>query len=226
MNFVSGGILIGDKVEELIPKDTATSSQETQPKKKRKRTVVTEAPLPNESSFEAGCLDLRTLDRAENAGKQLKRKHDRQFHGKLNLESSEDNPNEEMGIRSDLEAQSLTGHPPPVSASRAEKRRRKEERKERREPKRANIERRGPKENAEAVNQVTSSVPADPITEPLAAKHSDSFIPINPVLRGRNALRQKYIQQKKMSSLDPKALNEVSIWFPSTFSQLTELTLP
>jgi len=218
MNFVSGGLLVGDKIEELIPKVNVTSSQEVQSNKKRKRSVVSEAPsLSTESNVEAGDPMLSSIDPVGNAGKQMQRKRDTEDQGEPDTKSNVGGSKKERTHHTKVESQSPTDKQSLDSESKAEKQRRKQERKERREAKRLKKERRRRKEEAEAVNQVTAPIPTDTITEPVEAESRGAYAHTKSVPRGRNAVRQKYIQSKKMSSLDPKALNEVRNQLSCTF---------
>ncbi|KAK3044797.1 hypothetical protein LTS18_000335, partial [Coniosporium uncinatum] len=207
MNFVSGGLLVGDKIEELIPKVNVTSSQEVQPNKKRKRSVVSEAPSSTESNLEPGD-PMSSIDPVGNAGRQMQRKRDTEDQGEPDTKSNVGDSKKERTDHTKVESQSPTDKQSLDSESKAEKQRRKQERKERREAKRPKKERRRRKEEAEAVNQVTSPIPTDTNREPVEAKSRGAYAHTKSVPRGRNAVRQKYMQSKKMSSLDPKALNE------------------
>lgn len=203
MNFISGGFLVGDKMETKSDLALMGTSSIRSAKRKRsenpdhgtgrqsgekdsaktnaretaqqKSTTTESLSTSEDSDSDAGEDEDDALDEA---AKSKAEKGHRKKSSKSELESDS----------RDIKAQK--------ALEKAERRARKEERRKRREEKR---ERKALKEKKKAER----SMP--PTSEPPAAMLASAVISNG----SRHATRQRYIQQKRMASMDPKALKEI-----------------
>jgi Pin2-interacting protein X1 len=203
MNFISGGFLVGDKMEakaEFQPRITALvqsakrkcsddSESETsgQPGKKKPKKMATsdsvqQPPILIKSSSTTEGSDLDVGDDKEHISDEAVRmKAEKRYRKKLSKLEQESEP-------TDIKAQK--------AREKAERRARKEERRKRKEEKR---ERKALKDKKKA------DTSAPQISEPPVAVAASAVVSNG----SRHATRQRYIQQKRMASMDPKALKEI-----------------
>ncbi|KAH9818538.1 protein pxr1-like [Teratosphaeria destructans] len=192
MNFVSGGMLVGDRMEgegEGVDakmsseqstgkkrKSEAIDAVEGEPKKSRKvkvekDEVPTEKTPDSEIHAPARSSTSDTSDDDDAATAKAKRKAEK----KAKREAKERRRAEKAALKS-----------PPDSESKAERRARREERRKRKEQKRATT----------SSSTSTTAPPSGTSTPTLAAGN-------------RHAVRHRYIQQKRLASMDARALNEI-----------------
>lgn len=215
LNFVSAGYLVGDKIEKSMstrmsenkPASTVEPQAATSPSKKRKRSgpdtaeeVVSESdstsdddvepessrkPGKSEKSTKAkkDMLEEESITTKEKDKKRTKDKKRKASDGS----SSEEESRAERKVR------------------RAERRARKEERRRRKEAKRVS------KTATPFTAPATPAEPADEIVEVVAVKKEAAAPAATPFI-GRHAVRQRYIAQKRLASLNPQALKEVCIF--------------
>lgn len=179
LNFVSGGFLIGDKIEEKKMIQPSTSNT------KRKREEDPDSgkdKIPSQTTTGKPKVDstenLSSESDADGIEESAKVKKHRKEHKKARSSANSAQENEKAKAKAERRAQ------------KEERRRQKEERRQRRALKKAA---KLAKEKA-----ATSSASAS-----LAASNP---VPNN---GSRHATRQRYIQQKRMASMDPKALKEI-----------------
>lgn len=227
MNFVSGGFLVGDKIERSVKNEVdikvevksepESSESESKPKsKKRKRSA----------EFE----DIKE-DAAEEQPKLKRKKKSMNLRDEAAKGVETDDAIERP--KKDKRSKKTTSDPPTISATecttpnlsepitdkarrKAEKRARKEEKKLKKALKKAAKEaaRSNPMpaasgsesddESTPVSLSAVSSVPTTGTSTPLSSVSGLTF-----GAGGRHAVRQRYIRQKKMASMDPQALKEV-----------------
>lgn len=227
MNFVSGGFLVGDKIEKGIkrediaiktePKSEPESSDSESRKsksKKRKRDSEEEDVKKEEQSEEQPQLkrkkksmNLREEGAKENiaeASSKSKKQRKEKKSKSVSKSSAVDTPASSSEPLSDR------------TRRKAERRARKEEKKLKKALKKAA---KAAKENAKSTpasedsssesdeeeeSTSASSVPATGTSTPGSGTSGLTYTP-----RGMHAVRQRYIRQKKLASMDPQALKEV-----------------
>lgn len=189
MNFVSGGLLVGDKIE--FPKSTvlparkrkaedgvAAEEPEVKKAKKTKNSVVREA----RSSAETGEEQMQKAEKKERKERDSGAKEERRAH---KAARKAHNSSTDGGDKVKLKA---------------EKRARKEERRARKEERRA---------RGAAKNETRSKPTAE--TSASSSENDDTATPpvANTIFGGRHAVRQRYIMQKRRAHMDPQALKEI-----------------
>ncbi|KAK1845155.1 g-patch domain-containing protein [Colletotrichum chrysophilum] len=216
MRFVSGGFLVGDQVKESVdgePKeeskddvkmedipaaessskkskkrkaeessDESESSEDEKTRKKRRKEEKKEKKRKSKAAKEDVSED--TQDDAEKKAKKDKKKEKKEKKkaekDSSDAESSDEKASKQKSKKDKAEAKETD----------AEKAARKEEKRKRKEEKRAKKE----------ASRESSSTPA---TSTPASGTS------TPVLRGHHAVRSRWIAQKRMATMDDKALNQV-----------------
>jgi Pin2-interacting protein X1 len=181
MGFVSGGFLVGDKIEkssEALKESSEASSNSERPSKKRKRSGAV----------------------VETSKKQKKRA----------LKKVEDDLGSEVGAEEVL----TRGQKKERRARKEAQRVIKEEKRARKEARRLKRETKSEPELHDEIPDSTDSLDVQtPNTQPDSESgQSGTLMPPTPpsIIRGRNVVRQRYIQQKRMACMDQQALNEVS----------------
>jgi Pin2-interacting protein X1 len=221
MNFVSGGLLVGDKME--FPKSTvmvnkaatgkeskgtkrkAEQDNNEQPSSKRSKDVV------NQKSADESSDDSSDLSEAAASAKKRKQRQTKSEKGTSSLSDTSSRAAakelrrrekaDRKAARAAAKASKSSGDDGDKARLKAEKRARKEERRKRKEEKRR---RRAERSTTEAQTSTAAS-----------ANSSDSDGTATPPVAsggfagGRHAVRQRYIQQKRMASMDPQALKEI-----------------
>ena len=231
MNFVSGGLLVGDKIEFASTNDFTsgdadiqTSATERRDKKLRNRKVLDEAVhdadtlavKKRKSNRKNGSKSQESVNPTEVQllfSGQTKERRERTSNSPPQAENSTSTEDKDSGgntlldVDSEIRKQSATKKSARArdekSSSKHEKRARKEERRKRKEEKRR---RKGEK----SILQQDQSNSATPLPE------SEATISIPSTARsvaiasgGRHAVRQRYIQQKRLASMNPQALKEI-----------------
>ena len=234
MNFVSGGLLVGDKMEivpkgALLPDTTVVAAkepvEETKSSKKRKAEEGAQAPaeerrLKRKKSLANLHAEAETLSTEESQDEVLvdtkRPKKEKRQTDAVSLSQPTDSEQAERGQDDATGDESKEARRARKLARRAEraarrseketsdgdkarlkdeKRARKEERRKRKEEKRRLKTLKA--EKAAAVLAAPTSGVSTPTLESLAFGGS------------RHAVRQRYIQQKRMASLNPQALKEI-----------------
>ncbi|KAI9826463.1 MAG: hypothetical protein M1819_007356 [Sarea resinae] len=236
VRFVRGGLLVGDKIQELrdeqlhvpskIPHEHEADQQNSlgskeQPSEgtagiKRKREV------DDESAIDRGPKKEKRKEKKEDKKEKKKRRPKSKDIDDAVKESSEDG---EDGKRLDSPSETQTKlitHSSEASKraqEKEEKKRLKKERKAKKEAKRLRKEQRqrqretanpesDSESSAEAI-ELGSQAREQSLLNPIPG-HSDSA-KITTFSAGRHAVRQRYIRQKKLASMDSRALNEVKL---------------
>lgn len=245
MNFVSGGLLVGDKMEE--PKSTKIEDikpqvvavkvgQETKSKKRKAEDEETKS-----RNRKAGNDEEKSKKRKSD--KSAKKDKHRKSHdtaaeveessasetpiekpaNSSTSDSSEEEEEEENDSKahkrkrkSSKESKSKPTDDDEKSRLKHEKRARKESRRKRKEEK---CRRRAEKEEEEEASsaKASSAVVSQAEAEAEAESNSNTSTP-QPFMGGRQALRQRYIMQKRMASSNAAALKEIFMLLPTPAS--------
>lgn len=249
MNFVSGGLLVGDKIEELPDKSLAArtvdgkaapAGYEAVATKKRKAEADDSEAVPDKSSRKkrksgveaelVGTVPDNNLVTEPKKRKKSRTKkvavedEDRAVAADASSESDsadavgpEATEKEEKLAkrerkerrRAERKAQKSADHSEADEKARLklEKRARKEERRRRKE------EKRGLKTAAQSDRDGSQeAMPSVPVSKSEPVDSSGTSTPSQTSLAfggNRHAVRQRYIMQKRMASMDPRALNEI-----------------
>lgn len=214
MHFVSAGFLVGDKIEdlkstsikELQTRPSAADSKPASPKRKRQAEDDGESELQpsKKSKRKRSKSEPASASDAEEEAPAKKRKSKtggeetpQGDEAELSDKKSKKDKKDKKKKRDDESADSGKE----VSARKLEKLARKEEKRRRKEEK---AKRKEAKKEAAA----SSSSESEPETETRSGTATPSFA------GGRHAVRQRYIQQKRMASMNAQALKEVSLRLP------------
>ncbi|KAF2255374.1 hypothetical protein BU26DRAFT_476193 [Trematosphaeria pertusa] len=236
MNFVSGGFLVGDRIERGIKRgeevkvemkselESSESDVKEKKSKKRKRSSE-EEEIKEEVKEEQPKLKRKkkSMNLREEAARTATAEE--AFESKPKKERKEKKDKKSKKSSSDPSSTtSTTDSPAPIpdeplsdkARQKAEKRARKEEKKLKRALKKAAKEaaRSNPtvdapsseseEDSTTVTSTPTSSVPTTGTSTPLTSVSGLSFTAC-----GRHAVRQRFIRQKKMASIDPQALKEI-----------------
>lgn len=236
MNFVSGGLLVGDKME--FPKSTkikdvnvsaASGAAEFKNSKKRKaddekdgevdlkKRRTTESKSSKESS------EAEESAASEKTEKQKKQKMvpEKQSKKSSSSESSEEDQSREerrqRKARRKAEKAARAAKTAQIPTEKDEKARLKEEKRARKE------ERRKRKEEKRGKRAAKEDVKSSTQTSALTSENGGTATPpiVNgglPMTGGRHAVRQRYIMQKRMASMDATALKEIFMLQPQPAS--------
>ena len=231
MNFVSGGFLVGDKIEkgvkvkrevkiEVKEEDVKVKVEEVEEavverkkEKKRKRDRVEEdvkeegaddQPKLKRKKKSMNLRDEAKAQDSETSQSQPKSKKDK----KKKIKSS-DSPSITTTSTSVSETPAVPAEPLSDKAKRkAERRAKKEEKKLKKALKKAAKEAALANTANEATSDSSSSEDEDSETPKTSSVPTTGTS--TPILRGHQLVRQRYIMQKKRASMDPQALKEVS----------------
>ncbi|KAK4897549.1 telomerase inhibitor [Elasticomyces elasticus] len=239
MNFVRGGLLVGDKIEEfpVVKKiepsavvapmakndtdakmskkrkaggdDYEAEDGDKQKKEKKRRSTVddgndtavvvdaarTEGKLKKRKEWQSEAVDTTTevAETAEDVEKAAKRQRKEQRRLERASRGEETSRDEKSRLKQ-------------------EKRARKEDRRKRKEEKRrakaASDDSSDSEPTTTTTTVVTTAIPTPATSE--AASGASTPVQAAPMFSGgRHAIRQRYIMQKRMASMDPRALNEI-----------------
>jgi len=173
-NFVSGGLLVGDRMEsgktldQLAGKTaTSTTSDAARPASMEKKDVELAQTLVAEAKQE---LKKSKSKKTRSDGEKKEKREKDKTSSKRKQSAADEDGDEETA----------------VTESKEERRKRRAERRARKEEKRQN------KEAKAALKTVVAAAPAR-VIPPIGL-----------------SVRQRYIKQKRMASMDPQALREVS----------------
>lgn len=191
VGFVFGGYLVGDSIEETIEEaDLAQKDQE-----RRLKELKGSRNFPSEAA--------ETSDQVPRPQKRSRKTHQLDTDSVVNTENEPQT--EETNDSEDYDEEKRR--------RKEDKRARKEERRQRKEKKRlkrlAKQDKQAKAKSETDAVQSTSGRDTEGVVTPQS--QSGSSTPLFTGGRGRHAIRQKYIQSKRMACLDDKALNEVSL---------------
>lgn len=194
MNFVSGGLLVGDKME--FPKSTVLPSK----KRKAEEEEEDDAEKPEVKATKTGGEKEAKSSAAAEAEQKKSEKKERKERKEREAKAKEERRLQKAARKAAKSSPSSTNDSTERARLKAEKRARKEERRARKEEKRAR----------RAAKDKTSSKP----TTEASASSSESDGTATPpepstVFGGRHAVRQRYIMQKRRAHMDPQALKEI-----------------
>ncbi|TKA27734.1 hypothetical protein B0A50_04835 [Salinomyces thailandicus] len=250
MNFVRGGLLVGDRIEDVPVKGVGAGTGAGKPAavpavavegdagKKRKagdgeEKVSKSKKRKSSDRGEDQAADTTSDEKADSVKhiktkKSKKPKTDAAQEETTAPEPSDPSDTSAKALRSaerrakrlrkeqrraareqQQQQQSTETNDPADTKTRLkqEKRLRKEERRRRKESKRL-----ARAEKSSSASTEASTTAATPVTSSVGGTGTSTpatVIAAQPVAFGRQAIRQRYIQQKRMASMDPKALNEI-----------------
>ncbi|KAK4553025.1 telomerase inhibitor [Recurvomyces mirabilis] len=211
MNFVRGGLLVGDKIEELQDKlavktiDSQNAAVDQLSATKKKRKVESDASeiddgKPSEKRRRKADIDsalpevvegLVTGESSKSTDKELL-KAAKRLRKEKRRAAKQDEPTEVENEKARLKQ---------------EKKARKEERRLRKEQKRLGKAAKSADDDLTCSTTASSSALTTPVVSELP---SGTSTPTSGLFAGsRHAVRQRYIMQKRAASMDPKALNEI-----------------
>ena len=209
MSFVSGGFLVGDRIESSMAGEDAVAKHETR-----------KAPKSEDKSH-AHRQDENEPDSAE------PRRKKRKMHSKEHDVVSEVQVTSRPSSHSNEEADETTAKKKSSKQTKSSKKantsveddtaedersRRKQERRARKEERRKRkADKRRSKSDAQPETVTSGEGPEDDkvAKSPIARTSSNAFA------GNRHAVRQRYIQQKRMASTDVKAMNEIFMLQPT-----------
>jgi len=230
MNFVRGGLLVGDKIEEVqdtkvVAKtvddkgtvdvevgkaskkrkvggdatNVETEEGSKERRKKQKPDVRDEAPVNMEGvAKEAAILVAETASASDPVAlgdddREKAAKRQRKAQRRAERETREPGADISKDDKARLKL---------------EKRARKEERRRRKEEKRAS-KAAEPSSDSESTTTVATTAVPTPVSSGLTSGVSTPAQGAPAFAGGRHAIRQRYIMQKRLASMDPRALNEI-----------------
>lgn len=219
VRFVSGGLLVGDKIEKLKEKDNTTaikpakeSSAELQTigaeksEKKRKRTEDEDAPKLKKKKRKSDLKELEGSSQEESEAPVSKKSK-----SKKPEKSKDDKPSTDNGVSSSASTEEKADNEKRDKKARREvKKALKLERLARKEARRLEKEkRRQKKEKKEESDSESSSSDDEATSRNTSTPAFGTATPTTSFAGGRLAVRQRYIAQKKKASMDPQALKEI-----------------
>ncbi|KAF2198198.1 hypothetical protein GQ43DRAFT_458002 [Delitschia confertaspora ATCC 74209] len=230
LNFVSGGYLVGDRIEKVIKtevvkkeevvevkvEDVSEDGADKKKDKKRKRKAdeeeaeskITEVDHPKLKRKKKSA-DLKADSAAELSESTSDKKKSKSKKDKKDKKSKKSKKTT-SATSSPLSSPSASLAPveDDKAARKFEKRRAKEERRKLKEEKRLKKAlkkaAKESKESSSSSSDEATSTTAPSLTLTTGTSTSGGF-----VLGGRHAVRQRYIMQKKRASMDPQALKEI-----------------
>lgn len=211
LNFVSAGYLLGDKIEKaeepLRPTLAMNPAEDRdQSVKREKRSVKRKA------ESESGEMATATQEE-EKAGGDDRQARDAESKEERRQRISQERAEKRTKgdkSRGEVSAKSEDGDSPPVSEAKAAKAARKEERRRRREERRAQMATATTTTTTTTDEQISDISPSGTSTPTTTDSGSSTMVSARPFV-GRQAVRQRYIQQKRLAAMDPQALKEVCI---------------
>jgi Pin2-interacting protein X1 len=223
MNFVSGGFLVGDKIEkkadvkvevkeevkEVKIKVEEESDSGEKKSKKRKRDREADGEVKQEDAGEQPSLKRKR--KSGNLRDEAAEKEEEGRKSKKEKEKKKSKKSESASMEPSDSPAATSEEPLSDKAKRkAEKRARKEERKLKKALKKAAKE--AARSNKEAESDSSSSEDEETETPTTtSAPTTGTSTPVGLAFGSgaRHAVRARYIRQKKMASMDPQALKEV-----------------
>lgn len=208
MNFVSGGFLVGDRIEHepedkvAVPtKKSKDAVADTSPHKKDSSEVDSAAVEPQRKRRKKDVKESKAVseveessERSQAVGDEIDETRTKRKDSKKSKKSKKPQSTEDEETAEDVR-----------SRRKQERRARREERRRRKEGTR----RQRSNDNSRTATPTASSE-LDILSETPTSKQSAGMFAGN-----RHAVRQRYIQQKRMASMDPKAINEIFMLQPA-----------
>jgi Pin2-interacting protein X1 len=228
MNFVSGGLLVGDKMEKdgkvvaaATAKATAPSGDIGESTSKKRQVEEAEQAAEEKPQKKSKKDKAETDEPSSDAAATKKSKKEKK---RVRSEASEDSTSSEDDAEAETDAASAK------AKRQAEKKARREEKERRRaekaalrasqetaddekarlkQEKRARKEERRKRKEQKRAARAKEEGTTPSISAPTSAPTSGVATPTLAFGGSRHAVRQRYIQQKRMASMDAKALNEI-----------------
>jgi Pin2-interacting protein X1 len=198
--FVSGGFLVGEKVEKTLEDALSLTSENNL------HVTTSEDSLSSESKKRKRSDQESTKDASSKSKSSMKKQ--KAITEGLAEDKSEKDKKERRRKRREEEAGTSSKEEPSEATSdivevddKTERKRQKAERKAQRQAKRMKKEERRRQKAGESTNPSSSDDSTDAST-PQATN-------VAHVVLGRNLVRQRYIQQKRRACMDQSALNEI-----------------
>lgn len=191
MNFVSGGLLVGDRMEfpesTVLPgKKRKAEDEPTVQEPETKKTKQDNEPQPDpDANVNDEDKRKRKAEKRERKEQESKAKEERRMLKAARKAEKSSKPSTDDNDKARLKA---------------EKRARREERRARKEQKRARRAAKAQGLSAPSTETTASSSESDGTATPPVA---------SAVFGGRHAVRQRYIMQKRRAHMDPQALKEI-----------------
>jgi len=226
--FVSGGFLVGERIEKRVGKGAGEGGDVElveegggEEGRKRKRGEEDEDAATTDSQQQRLKRKKRSADLKAAAAAAAETVEDEEEEGSAKAKSKSKSKSKDKDKRKrKREAAEEEPSQPTFSDEKADKERRKAEKRALKEAKKLKKAQRRA-EKSGTVSSTTTVAPSrqsTPSSSDDAAEKSqkqEAAVPASkPVLSlasGRHAVRQRYIRQKKMASMDPQALREVKI---------------
>ncbi|KAK5173508.1 telomerase inhibitor [Saxophila tyrrhenica] len=197
MGFVSGGWLVGSEVVPSIKKVEERGSDGRDDGKTKKRKIPDEEDGANAAVVTAKKQKKRKTEveqlaaaNVEKDAERAKRKEKKQKRKKADQK--------QLGTDESNSAKNTTND---KAVRKQEKRARKEERRKRKEERRLRNEAKALRKSKSDEAPEASEVPPEP--SPVQRQAAPAS------MGNRQAVRQRYIQQKRMASMDPRAMQEI-----------------
>ncbi|OJD32383.1 g-patch domain-containing protein [Diplodia corticola] len=210
IRFVSGGLLVGDKIENLVTQDIAAKQPvaeagqpETRPaEKKRKRPEHDESESvlkeKKRKESDSSCQD----DNETRAKKKSKSRKSKKPEAEVPSTNTADLTSASAGGKE-------SGEKPDKMTRKEAKKARKLERLARKGAKESKKRKQKKEKKAESSSDSSSSEDDTTTSVTTSAPASGTSTPTAGFAGGRLAVRQRYIAQKKRASMDPQALKEI-----------------
>jgi Pin2-interacting protein X1 len=211
--FVSGGFLMGDKIERTISTissqtDVVAVKSKEKKSKKRKRAEDGEVDIVSEDTKESKASDVLEEARTKAEGRKSKKEKRPKVLDTLDSRSKEDEEDASApGTEADVDNIGAE------MTQRELKRQRKTERRAAKEARRIEKEERKRKKRVDELKDeatTVSSTSADTSeTEKASDASSTTLQKTAAIARGRFAVRSRYSQQKRLAVADQQALKEI-----------------
>ena len=217
MNFVSGGLLVGERIEKrggekIAPgsgSEGAQGNKEGRGKKRkpdegegdevRSKAKKHKIRKVQDAHVEAAPVQSKSRDLAKSErSRGKKRKKDKYSADRPASDELSDEPSDTAIAERKSEKRRKkrsTDDTPLLSTTADEESRIKEEKRSRKEDRRKRKEARQLKREAKRKAELTATAPTQPATQPASG--------------GRHAVRHRYIQQKRMAGMDAQAMKEI-----------------
>ncbi|KAH7062437.1 hypothetical protein B0J12DRAFT_237912 [Macrophomina phaseolina] len=221
VRFVSGGLLVGDKIEQLnetenpaygLPiKSSSTESESAEAEhseKKRKRTEEEDAPKLKKKKTKSDLKrdsggssqeDSEAPAKKKKSSKSKKAKKSKDEEPSTSNAASSTGSAEEQEDRDKLDKKARREAKKALRAARIAKK----------ETKKSEKEKRRQKDRKDPDSEGSSSDDEAPPSKATSTSASGTTTPSHNFAGGRLAVRQRYIAQKKKASMDPQALKEI-----------------
>lgn len=213
MNFVYGGLLVGDKMEEKKKLEQAQAEEAKQSKRKaedegpaepssKKRKHSPEKTTPASESSEDSESDAAKVE------KKKQKKRSKKGDAATDVASEAAERVSKKDRKEKRKKDHKSGDSDEKAQAKEEKRARKEERRKRKEEKRRRKEAKGKTSKQASRDQSSDSSSEEDEKTPAAAASVPQLA--NMSFGGsRHAVRQRYIQQKRQAGMNPQAMAEI-----------------